>query len=160
MGIGNPYDIRNRAMDDLIKAYSSTIASGIKRFTMRSISHTLGYDSRLVMNKLGEFYLCIPRPLELRTENQGLFIVNEEQRRTRLVSLDPDTLHVREYLHCKVIICSEDYTSKTCGSCGLVNDELGGLKTFKCEGYPFILDRDINGARNILLHFLSINNLI
>ncbi|CAB5216815.1 unnamed protein product [Rhizophagus irregularis] len=73
MGIGNPYDIRNRAMNDLIKVYSSTFASGIKRFTM----------SRLVMNKLGEFYLCIPRPLELRTENQGLLIVNEEQRRTR-----------------------------------------------------------------------------
>ncbi|EXX56499.1 hypothetical protein RirG_215690 [Rhizophagus irregularis DAOM 197198w] len=35
MGIGSPYDIRNQVMDDLIKAYSSTFASGIKRFTMR-----------------------------------------------------------------------------------------------------------------------------
>ncbi|PKC04385.1 hypothetical protein RhiirA5_379415 [Rhizophagus irregularis] len=104
MGIGNPYDIRNRAMNDLIKVYSSTFASGIKRFTMRyrfkkdrqqSITikskhwdrkkvSTFFCGSRLVMNKLGEFYLCIPRPLELRTENQGLLIVNEEQRRTRL----------------------------------------------------------------------------
>ncbi|CAG8719733.1 3695_t:CDS:2 [Rhizophagus irregularis] len=153
MGIGNPYDIRNRAMNDLIKVYSSTFASALgskeseysflwKVKSSKSISHTLGYDSRLVMNKLGEFYLCIPRPLELRTENQGLFIVNEEQRRTRInrlchaynkIQIKKDTLHVREYLHCKVIICSEDYTSKTCGSCGLVNDELGGLKTFKCE---------------------------
>ncbi|RHZ77216.1 hypothetical protein Glove_184g59 [Diversispora epigaea] len=30
----------------------------------------LGNDSRLVMNCLGEFYLCIPKPLEIRTENQ------------------------------------------------------------------------------------------
>ncbi|PKC04945.1 hypothetical protein RhiirA5_421553 [Rhizophagus irregularis] len=81
MGIGSPYDIRNRVMDDLIKAYSSTFASGIKRFTMR----------------LGEFYLCIPRPLELRTKNQGPFIVNEEQRRTRLISLDPG---VRTFMTC------------------------------------------------------------
>ncbi|PKY54876.1 hypothetical protein RhiirA4_328888, partial [Rhizophagus irregularis] len=54
-------------------------------------------------------------------------------------------------------LCSEYYTSKTCGSCGLVNDKLGGSKTFKCEGYSIC---DINGARNILLNFLTINNLI
>ncbi|POG74999.1 hypothetical protein GLOIN_2v1770600 [Rhizophagus irregularis DAOM 181602=DAOM 197198] len=71
MGIGSPYDIRNQVMDDLIKAYSSTFASGIKRFTMR--------------------------PLELQTENQGPFIVNEEQRRTRLISLDPG---VRTFMTC------------------------------------------------------------
>ncbi|CAB4434289.1 unnamed protein product [Rhizophagus irregularis] len=41
------------------------------------------------MNRLGEFYLCIPKPFELRTENQGPFIVSKEQRRTRLISLDP-----------------------------------------------------------------------
>ncbi|CAI2199357.1 12459_t:CDS:1, partial [Funneliformis geosporum] len=29
----------------------------------------LEYDSRLVMNRLGEYYLCIPRPLEIQTEN-------------------------------------------------------------------------------------------
>lgn len=49
------------------------------------------------MNRLGEFYLCIPKPLELRTENQGPFIVSEEQRRTRLVSLDPG---VRTFMTC------------------------------------------------------------
>ncbi|CAB4481490.1 unnamed protein product [Rhizophagus irregularis] len=67
---------------------------------------------------------------------------------------------VREYPHCKVVICSEDYMSKTCSSCGLVNDKLGGSKIFKCGNCSFVLDRDINGARNILLRFLTINNLI
>ncbi|PKB99052.1 hypothetical protein RhiirA5_430353 [Rhizophagus irregularis] len=37
------------------------------------------------------------RPLELRTKNQGPFIVNEEQRRTRLISLDPG---VRTFMTC------------------------------------------------------------
>ena len=31
----------------------------------------LDHDSRIVMNNLGEFYICIPKPLELRTESQG-----------------------------------------------------------------------------------------
>ena len=31
----------------------------------------LEYDSCLVMNRLGEYYLCIPRPLEIQAKNQG-----------------------------------------------------------------------------------------
>lgn len=55
--------------------------------------------------------------------------------------------------HCKVIICSEAYTSKTCGKCGWQHETLGGSKEFKCgnEACKLRIDRDINGARNILL---------
>ncbi|CAB5159371.1 unnamed protein product [Rhizophagus irregularis] len=49
------------------------------------------------MNRLGEFYFCIPKPLELWTENQGPFIVSEKQRRTQLISLDPG---VRTFMTC------------------------------------------------------------
>uniref|UniRef100_U9V5E2 Uncharacterized protein n=1 Tax=Rhizophagus irregularis (strain DAOM 181602 / DAOM 197198 / MUCL 43194) TaxID=747089 RepID=U9V5E2_RHIID len=86
MGIGNPYDIRNRAMNDLIKVYSSTFASGIKRFTMRYRSKKDRQQSITIKSKHWDrkkvSTLFCGRPLELRTENQGLFIVNEEQRRT------------------------------------------------------------------------------
>ncbi len=101
-----PYDIRDEAMNDLLKGYSSNFAAKHKKFKMKfrskkdshqSISvlskhwgktrgeysfllkiksseplpTKLEYDSRLVMNQLGEYYICIPRPLEIRTENQG-----------------------------------------------------------------------------------------
>jgi hypothetical protein len=36
------------------------------------LPNKLEYDSRLVVNRLGEFYLCIPRTLEIQAENQGL----------------------------------------------------------------------------------------
>ncbi|CAB4383284.1 unnamed protein product [Rhizophagus irregularis] len=87
MGIENPYDIRNRAMNDLIKVYSLTFASGIKRFTMRYRSKKDRQQSITIKSKHWDrkkvSTLFCGRPLELRTENQGLFIVNEEQRRTR-----------------------------------------------------------------------------
>jgi transposase len=64
----------------------------------------------------------------------------------------------REYPHCKVVLCSEEYMSKTCENCGIVNDKLGGSKTFKCGNCLFVLDRDINSARNVLLCFFTVND--
>ena len=55
----------------------------------------------------------------------------------------------------KLIICTEEYTSKTCGRCGELNDTLGSSKTFKCPSCKLIIDRDINGSRNILIKYLT-----
>ena len=101
-----PYDIRDEAMNDLLKGYSSNFTSNHKKFKMKfrskkdpqqsiailskhwgrsrgeysflskmksaePLPSKLEYDSRLVMNRLGEYYLCIPKPLEIRAENQG-----------------------------------------------------------------------------------------
>jgi putative transposase len=50
----------------------------------------------------------------------------------------------------KFMICTEEYTSKTCGRCGILN-EVGSSETFKCSSCKLIIDRDINGSRNIYL---------
>ena len=48
------------------------------------------YDCRLTINRLGEFYLCIPKPLEIKTDNQGpKFSVVEEKKGVGIISLDP-----------------------------------------------------------------------
>ena len=62
----------------------------------------------------------------------------------------------QEYPWCKVVICDEAYTSKTCGRCGALHQKLGGNKTFKCPSCCLVLDRDVNGARNILLKNASL----
>jgi putative transposase len=61
---------------------------------------------------------------------------------------------VREYPWCRVFLCDESFTSKTCGNCGLCNDKLGGSKLFHCKSCNFRADRDANGARNILIKYL------
>jgi putative transposase len=55
-----------------------------------------------------------------------------------------------------IVECEEPYTSKTCGCCGELNNKLGGAKIFRCKGCDYVADRDINGARNILLRYLSL----
>ena len=50
---------------------------------------------------------------------------------------------------CTVIVCDEPYTSKTCGACGHIHNNLGGRKVFKCPKCNFTADRDAAAARNI-----------
>ena len=51
---------------------------------------------------------------------------------------------------CRVVICHEDYTSKTCTCCGVLND-VGASEWYTCKSCKCEIDRDINGARNILI---------
>lgn len=54
----------------------------------------------------------------------------------------------------KLILGSEEYTTKTCGQCGAIKTDEGGSKMYSCScGYS--LDRDIHGARNICIKILS-----
>jgi transposase len=63
-----------------------------------------------------------------------------------------------EYPDRKLIIPMEDYTSKTCTACGTISNP-GRSKVFKCSNVKckFIIDRDSNGARNILLKLLTLH---
>lgn len=308
-----PYDIRDEAMNDVLKAYKSNLAKGgnfqiqfrSKKDKQQSISilnkhwgrkkgtfsflrtmksaeplpEVLFYDSRLLKTRTGHYYLCVPKPLEARSEDQApVFNEVQKSKGAGIVALDPgvrtfqtcfdpsgliaewgagdkarlgrlchayddlqgrwsqkevrhskrnrmkkaglriqfkiknlvDDLHKKmvkwlcanyqlillpsfgtkgmvrrlsrkitgktaramltwahyrfrqrllfksqEYPWCKVIICNEAYTSITCGHCGKLNRELGKKKIFECPSCCWILDRDVNGARNILLKYLT-----
>jgi len=60
-------------------------------------------------------------------------------------------LKAEEKTHCKVHEITEEYTSKCCGNCGRLNHKLGAMKVFKCPYCKWTLDRDMNGARNIMI---------
>jgi len=51
----------------------------------------------------------------------------------------------------QVIEANESYTSKTCGQCGKLHPNLGGTEIYKCGYCGLVIDRDISGARNILI---------
>lgn len=58
-------------------------------------------------------------------------------------------------LYNQVIICTEEFTSKTCTNCGKLNDELGFSEVFTCPTCGLVIDRDENGARNVLIKYLT-----
>ena len=59
-----------------------------------------------------------------------------------------------------VVDVTEEYTSKTCSKCGHIHTKLNGSKIFKCPECGHTLDRDFNGACNILLKALRDTSLI
>ncbi|MEQ8186524.1 MAG: zinc ribbon domain-containing protein [Candidatus Eremiobacterota bacterium] len=46
------------------------------------------------------------------------------------------------------------HTSKTCGICGYILENLGGKKVFKCPMCGLEMDRDLQGVRNVYLRTL------
>jgi len=55
---------------------------------------------------------------------------------------------------CVVVDVTEEYTSKTCSVCGHVHTKLGGHKKFVCPSCGHTMDRDKQGAFNIMLKAL------
>ena len=55
---------------------------------------------------------------------------------------------------CTMTICTEEYTTMTCGRCGSLK-KVGSLDVYSCPNCKLVVDRDVNGARNILIKVLN-----
>jgi putative transposase len=60
-----------------------------------------------------------------------------------------------EYPWVHLMLVGEEFTTKTCHQCGFINGDIKGSKVFVCSKCQYKVDRDVNGAMNILLKYLS-----
>ena len=60
---------------------------------------------------------------------------------------------------CTVHILGEEYTSKTCTSCGNIHEKLGSSERFVCPTCAVVYDRDGGAARNIFIKNYEITTL-
>jgi putative transposase len=59
----------------------------------------------------------------------------------------------------EVVIQDEQYSSKTCGLCYNFKRDLGAVKRYLCDKCGYDVDRDVNGARNILERSLGLRGV-
>jgi putative transposase len=93
--------------------------------------------------------VCRSGPRQRRLNSRGarnLLSLGHFKFRQRLLSKARQT-------RSKVWVVTEEYTSKTCGSCGERYNVTG--KNYMCPSCGTEFDRDFNGARNILIKHLS-----
>jgi putative transposase len=90
-------------------------------------------------------------------ESQELIRINKFKKfRRDLLSLRHYTFRERLIANsklknnCKVHVCTEEYTTQTCGRCGVIN-LIGSSEVYNCKNCELVIDRDVNGARNILI---------
>jgi putative transposase len=55
----------------------------------------------------------------------------------------------------KLFIVEEDYTTRTCGQCGCVNNNVKSKKVFVCNDCGYQVHRDIHGARNVMIKTMT-----
>jgi len=83
--------------------------------------------------------------VNLRTEiARRMYTLGFYQFKTRLRN------KAMEY-NINVVEKREPFTSKTCGKCGNIKHNLGTAERYDCNRCGLHIDRDMNGARNILL---------
>ena len=104
-------------------------------------------------------YIVIPilntRQIAKKQKRQGM---SKEARKTMGIChgkfMERLKTKVESIEDCTMIIVKEDYTSKTCGRCGSLNEKLGRKRKFNCPYCGLSQDRDTNAARNILIRGL------
>lgn len=58
--------------------------------------------------------------------------------------------HRCDLTNTELYIVDESFTSKTCTRCGVLNN-VGSCEVYECQACELIIDRDVNGARNIFI---------
>lgn len=57
---------------------------------------------------------------------------------------------------CRIHVRTEEYTSKTCGRCGSIHAAKMHSRTLNCFRCGYVVNRDVNGARNIFLKNIAL----
>jgi putative transposase len=101
--------------------------------------------THVILPKFNVSFFAKKRSGLSRTTRKAMLQLRHYMFRQRLIQKST------EYPGRQVYCGGEAYTSKTCTSCGTLNENLGSSELFACSNCPHVCDRDINAARNILL---------
>jgi len=105
--------------------------------------------SDIILGRLNVSNVIRKQDRFLRTkEVRSLLCLSHYEFRTKLVKKSKER-------GVNAMVVNEAWTSKTCTGCGKINRGLGGAEEYNCSNCTSRIDRDLNGARNILLRTIG-----
>jgi transposase len=132
----------------------------VRRNTSKKFSNLIDEMHYQTINQLTNEFRTILLP---SFESQEMAKKNKNSKCNRkMMSLKHYLFKTRLAAKCmlkkfsNVVEVDEIYTSKTCTRCGNLKYNLGAAEVYKCLECNLVIDRDINGARNILLKYISL----
>ena len=93
--------------------------------------------------KVSQMINCFKRKIRKQTVREMLHWSHYAFRQKLKCKGEEYSTHIHEV--------GEEYTTKGCGECGRIDENIGGKKIFKCKYCTYIADRDRGSARTIIL---------
>jgi len=139
------YEIKNKKIKKRIRNLQYKLKNSIKDLHWKSINYlTNNYKTILIGD------LSFKGISNKKTSNIS--------KMTKRIGAELSFYKYRERLsykcrinNCNYIVVNEKYTSKMCSTCGNYNEDLGSNHIYICNKCKSIIDRDVNGCRNICL---------
>jgi putative transposase len=135
----------------VIMRISRRIQHLVDEIHWKTINYCLKYDNIILPEfRVSQMTKRSKRKLSKRSVKEMLLLKHYQFRQRLIDRVKSTDKHLW--------IVNESYTSKTCSNCGCIHTKLGGNKTFDCPNCGVVLDRDVNGARNIFLKHCNIED--
>lgn len=150
--VSNKIDKYNKEIDNLKSKNKKRKAILKRTFKINNLVREFHYE---VINYLTRKYKTILLPSFDSQEFFGEKRVIGKKTARKLNNLSHYKFKERLRNRCnltntKLFIVDESFTSKTCTSCGVINN-VGSKETYNCLSCNLEIDRDVNGARNIFI---------
>ena len=154
MGNLNTIDMLTSVASKCKKQTRKKIFSRIKRINLKIKNKINDLHWKVIDYLTKNYKIIIISDFDIRSLLQNKNLHSSVKRRLSILSHGLFKIRLRE--KCKdrgniLEFVEESYTSKTCTNCGVIKDNLGSNKTFECDVCKIIIDRDVNGARNMLV---------
>lgn len=162
------YNLHNKL--DTLQHVSDTLKRKTKRKTKRNIKKKMDKTNFKIRNIINDMHnqtaswlsktfgkILLPT-FGTSKMQQGTILGSTTKRRLQCLSHYKFQQKLKWMCHkngSKLFLIEEHYTTKTCGNCGIINDNVGSNKTFTCDHCKCRLNRDHNGARNIYIKTMT-----
>lgn len=139
--------IKSKALQKCTTKLNRKMSNRITDLHWKSINYLVNENTTNIIIGKWSTKCCV--------SNKKKQVISKKVKRTMMLIRFYDFLQKLKYkCECHKItlhIINESYTSKLCSMCGNENKKLGGSKIYKCDKCMLVIDRDLNGCRNILM---------